>query len=92
MFEYLSLLNFDCRFQQPFPVPDFTNPANNGFITETLQVLLARKEKAKELQSHIKSYASTLRAGLEGVFGELSSAQDESKRLAELNKEKDETV
>ncbi|RZF41795.1 hypothetical protein LSTR_LSTR005257 [Laodelphax striatellus] len=48
-------------------------------------MLLARKRKQRNF-NHIKSY------GLEGVFGELSSAQDESKRLAESNREKDQTI
>ncbi|XP_039283644.1 kinesin-like protein KIF23 [Nilaparvata lugens] len=81
-----------CRFQQAFPVPEITDPENNGFITETLQVMLARKEKAKELQTHIKTLANSFRVGQESFFNEVNSIQDEYKRLAENNREKDQTI
>ncbi|RZF44754.1 hypothetical protein LSTR_LSTR000706 [Laodelphax striatellus] len=82
-----------CRFQQPFPpVPDFSNLVDIGYIAETLKILLARKDRAKELQTHVKSLGSSLRVELESVCCEASSKQDDLKRLADLNREKEKMI
>ncbi|XP_039277523.1 kinesin-like protein KIF23 [Nilaparvata lugens] len=81
-----------CRFQQSFPVTDISNSENEGVIAETLKLLLARKEKAKELHTHTRNYASSLRSGLEAVFSASDDDQKKIHSLTELNREHNQTI